>query len=737
MKKATSIYDIREDQVDISKKKWDDPEVRMLWAREVEKFDGAFRYWEPLLERGQKLFDYYNGKILSDEARSEYEDVLDKVVLEPRIMKGPIRALVGQIMRSRKSGQIVVEGGSYNEPVKDSAEVETINLVLKDMERKSDEKYKIRSAIHDSLVSCYPNVILFEKTHPSDHGAANGMKLRHLPWNSCCFGPITAKEPDGSDFDELFYFDFLRKSDLLDQFPEMEKQINAHFESLKNGDSDMLSSITEWDIDVDASTRDRLYDMVSLSFDNSKHSNPLIQTAMHFYPIKRTEDVWYNIFAPDDEEDFIVKPKDWTDERWSKWLDEHKDNYYGPYEKKVITLWYTIFTTSGLVLHNEKHWFQEGGDLPAAFFIPDMINGVPTGPADDMADDTLSNCIAVIEQLDELRKGSGRLFTMREGAIKNVEDLPYEVSKASGFAIVSKDFKGSNDDAFSEKVRIPNTAWKQWADSQKQDMYDNTRINETLQGASAPRQSDVAKQTEIAMALIVNAIYVDNFNRSWENCNNVKLAMIPHFYDQPDVLNIRDDEKQRDKILPINQPMGIGLDGNPESASGVVNDITSKRYRWKMSAVDDSSTAQGQQAQEALAVMNSSAGPLMKADPTGKFFAQFLMAFPNRLLNDAGKAMAEDIKMRVENSGKAEQQEILRKGQTELMKAYADLVRAQKEGKTISITGEHLAQYPNLFGVVQQWEAEIQRQIAAANQAGAGAQQQPEQQQPQEQMAVA
>lgn len=154
------------------------------------------------------------------------------------------------------------------------------------------------------------------------------------------------------------------------------------------------------------------------------------------------------------------------------------------------------------------------------------------------------------------------------------------------------------------------------------------------------------------------------------------------------------------KRVTINQVSEYDMDGNPVS---VVNDVTSKRYKWKLNAVDDSPTAKQMQMEEAMVVINASAGPLISADQSGKFFARFLMAMPNPLLKAAGREMAKDAQMQSEQQSQIEQQKTLQEAQVEMEKAKADVLRAEKQGKSVSITGEQLAQYPNLFNLLQQW----------------------------------
>jgi hypothetical protein len=336
-----------------------------------------------------------------------------------------------------------------------------------------------------------------------------------------------------------------------------------------------------------------------------------------------------------------------------------------------------------------------------------------------MADDAIRNCVAQIEWLDDVRKGHGILALIREGSVKNMDEITEEANKAFGVGIVSKDFPGSIRDAYAEIKRDPSDVWRGYAEGSRQDMYENTRLNETMQGQAAPRQAAIAKETEIAQALTVNAIYIDNINSQWERHQNLKCALIPYVYDQWDVIQIYDEEKQEEVAQEINTPQ-FDSEGNKV---GVINDVTARRYKWRTNPVDDSPTAKARQMEDALMIINGAAGPLLQKDPTGKLFSRFLMAFPNEFLNKAGKGMAEDVAIAQEQQSKSQQMQILQEANVEMIKAQADMVKAQKTGVSVSFTGEQLAQYPNLYKLYLALQQQGQGQVPQ--------QQQPQPQQPQ------
>jgi hypothetical protein len=687
---AKSIYDIDPSKIKIAGKDWDDDTAQLLAAREILLFSKCSDYWQPILERGRKLENYYLGNIFTPEQRAFYEHN-EQIPIELAIMKAPIRALIGQCLKSRKSGQVVTERGATAGAEDNTKELETLNIVLKDIETKTREPYMIREALTGAFVSAYWNVLLFDKCRPSRNSDGARYKMTNLPWSSCVFGPPTARQPDGSDIKELFFYDCRSIADLLDNFPDMETQILEHFNANDRADNKMLSSIDQWEGLLTVEERDTMWSVLEGANNARQGSQGLAKVIMHLYPVKQKQDVWVNLFD-DTGEDFEIRPPDWDDERWNRWIMENQQKYGGPYEQEVITLWMTVFTTSGLVLANEPHFFQENGMLPCSFWLGAMDANKPTGPAVDMATNCLAASVAETSYLDDLRNGSGRLWVVKAGAVESIDNLATEANKPVGVAIVSKDFNAPLNEAIQEKVRTPNTHWKTYAEQHKSLMVENTRINEAMLGGHAPRQSAIAKESEISQALTVNATYIDNLNACWNYHQNLKLKLIPYFYDSQMVIEVSDDDGN-DMMAEVNVPDTYDIEGNVTS---VVNDLTANRYRWRINPVDDSATAKVRSMEDALIFLNGAAGPVLQADPSGTLLAELMSATSNPMLMKAGKKMAELAQQSSQAAATAEQQKSAIEQIAKLAKSKADLIRSMKHGNITSWQAENMNDYPEL-----------------------------------------
>jgi len=694
---SQSIYDIREDKINIDGKDWHDEEVQQLAFKSLYITQRMIDFWTPLIQRGEELFRIHDGKILDDMQRATYEEIEDKVVIEPPITKSPIRALLGQVIKARKSGTITTEEGDLDTPFDNPNEIASVNITLKDLEKKTKEQVKIRDAIHDALITCFPNVLMWQKRRPTGDNPLK-YSLVKLPWNSCVFGPINIREPDFSDINELIYYDLRSMADLIEDFPDSEENLTDHWSNNKVDDK-LICSIMHWDNTQDARDINYLKAIIDAAQTNIRGPGGLVPTFQRLFKIKTKQEVWVNT-APssDDEEnsDHVIIPSTWGEKRKQEWIDTHKQQYEGPVEREIVTLWRTVFTSTGLVLNNEKHWYQDCGKIPATIFVPCMLNGTPSGPMLDMKPEALRNCIAQIEYLDDMRKGGGQILITKEGYLtkQSAENITEEANKSLGVVILSKDSPADIGTAYRIEKREPSKAWREYGEFAKSDMIENTRLNEAMQGESNPRQAAIAKENEIAQALVVSALYIDNFNLQWENHQNLKLSLLPYIYDESMMIVEGYDEEQKSSMQAM---LNIPQYDNAGEKTSVINDITSKKYRWKVSPVDDSPSAKSRMMQDALIIINGAFGPLKQADPSGSFLAKFLLAMDNPILNKAGKLLADDAKVQQEQMSKTEQEKVKQEAAVKMMKAQAEMEKAKKAGVSFAVTGEQLAQYPNLM----------------------------------------
>jgi hypothetical protein len=685
-KKFDSPYDISEDEVKIEGRPWDSDECQVLWMRHMTQCDQMEEFWSGDKQRGKKCFDYEKGNIYSSKQYSYLEKKEDKYPVQPRLMESRIYALMGEILKGRKSGSITVEGGSLDSPSESAVKVSIANLLMKDMEKRFYERRITKDLLHDGLVSCYPVWVWIEKGLPSQGEGV--LKATLLPWDSTAVAPFHFRYPE--DITCVEYSDAVKEAELIDKYPEMKSQILAHRVGANTKDSSLLTSIGEFG-SISSSDRNRLYSNAVSGINTIGLPDSYYMVKTRVFALCRKELIAINFENPDD---FHIRPPEWNDRQWELFMEERrKDGVdYVEDERKVRVLWKTVGTTSGLMLENKKHWYQRNGRMPGAPFWPAMIDGDVSGPGEKMLDKILMAACADTEFLDEVRKGSGSVWLMRSGVVRNIEAFQTEVSRNNGTLFISQDFPGTMEQAISNVQRKPNTSMLEYGMRIRDELDDETRINAAMQGDTKASQAAIAKSMELAQGLMSLAEYVENFNLWWESFQDLKASLISYMYQLPDVIEIMDESTGMPMEVPINQ-QETDITGE---IVGVVNDLSAVEYKFKITPVDDSPSAKEAERQQAMIFLNAVPGPLAQIDPSGELLAHFMSAMPNRILQQVGKRLLAKSQERAQSQQQTAQQMQMMEANERLMKLKNEAEKIKASKANVSLTGEQLAMYPEL-----------------------------------------
>ena len=726
-----SPYEVSEAGVNINGKTiFDDGKTRAVWERSMILWMRKQHYYNSLIRRGKQLYNYYMGKIFTRKQLDTYRNVQDKFPVQPRIMKAPINALIGQIINGKRSGMLTSEGGSYDSPAASAEELELANIAMKKMEQNFNERSMMREMLLDGLVSCYPTWTILEKRPPVD-GVDGKLTASLLPWDSVFPGPIYWRRAE--DIHDIDFLQFMSTADLIENYPWQEDVIKNHATTMRQKDTWLKTSMERWQGTLTALDADRLMFDATSAFDAAKGREGLHKVVTRLYPIRQKEEIAFDSLNP---KNFVIRPGEWEDDRWAeavRVMGENQNTEMQTGEREVNMLQQTVFSTSGIVLDNRKHWFQEQVNneamLPGAMFVPLMANGVPTGAGDDMSEYALKHAVFETEFLNDVRKGSSQLLALRSGMIENISSLPAEIEKGVGVAIVKRDAPINLNDSITNIDRRPNSVMLEYSEKIKRDMEEITRINTSIQGQVNTEQSGIGKQLEIGQGMITQSHYTENANEWWKTWNNVKARAIPYAFTEHDFLSIVDEETGDTVTAEVNVPRR-DMSGEVKS---VANDLSVMDLKWVVMPVDDSPTAKMQEWQQSLIFLNTAAPALLQADPTGKLLARFMMVMPNRFLKDAGRALAQDAEMKQQQMTAAQQEKVRSEAMAELLKAQTEQLKAQKQGTSLSISGEDLVQFPQLAAVLEGmgFFGNQQQQAAPGMQQQAPAQQQaPQPEQP-------
>ena len=695
-----SIRELDETKVNVVGKKLEDhDDVRLLWAKNMQIWRDQRAYWRFFLERGKTCYDFQKGKIFDDATRAEYEDVLDKYCVEPRKMKPAIMTLVGEMIKSKRSGRVTSEGANLDQEAS-AEELQIINFVLKHAEQAWKEQPLMRDCLHDALITCYPVWLWFIRTSISDSNELGAVHPVMLPWDSCVCGPFNFRRVDGSDVTSLSRLEIMSDEELVDYWPDQADVVREHSHTLRDqakGRPTIFDDLKHWDITSSSEQKDMLLFDVMTGIASATGPSAAHRVVDRTYQIITKHTVAVDVFNP---QQYEIRPGTWDEERWHTWLEgkaQQEHTQYVEVERPVKLLWQTVFTDTGLVLDNDLHFFQENGKMPGICCLPSIEDKMPSGPGVDMLDDLLAMAVAETEYLDDLRKGTGTTLVTRDGTISNIEALPTEISKAMGVITLRAEAPPINNCIYEMK-RTANEGYREYGEKKELDLENTTMITRSLQGAVVPQQAGVAKSLEIAQGLMTQSLYVDNYNLFWSGYQNLKLVMLPYSYNRHQVLQIIDEETDQMAQVEVNRPEY----DQAGDVTEVINDLTSHLYKWKMTPVDDSPTAKDFEQKQALIFVNAAAGPLMQADPSGLLLARYMNSARNRMLKDMGKMMLQDVQRRAEQQGKQAQMMSTFDLQERMAKLRIEAERAKNQGKSLSVTGDQLAEFPQLAELLEQ-----------------------------------
>jgi hypothetical protein len=691
-----SVYDAIEQEITIENKQWDDPTVNMLWARHMLICDQMRNYWSSYISRGKKCFDYEKGNIFTEEQKRYMEEIEKKQPVEPRLVEQRIYALIGQILKGRRSGSITTEGGSLNSPSDSSKAVELANIVLKDMEVKFKERRLEKELLHDGLVSSYMVWAWIEKGLPSKGEGVLRAKL--LPWDSVAVAPFNFRKPE--DITCVAFKWHAKEADLIDMYPDMEEQIKRHPQDLRNKDSEQITSVSEFESGISASDRSAVSSIAASSFANASTPSGFYEMWTRVFQVKKKEKIAINLLNP---KDFHVRPPEWDESRWQSFLTIREQKYNVKYTetvRPVIVLWQTVGSTSGLMVENKMHWFQEDGAMPGVPFWATMIDGDLMGPGEKMINNVLKAACAETEFLDEVMKGSGSIWILRNGYIENINSFQQEVSRNNGVLSVKGDFPGTLDQVAMHIQRKPNPATLEYSQKVKYDIEEETRISSAVMGnigREKQDQSGVAKSMEITQGMVAQSEYIENFNNWWEAFQDLKCKLIPYGYTEYDVLDIVDEKSGETIRAEINAPQ-YDITGE---VVGLVNDLSAHVFRFKLQAVDDSPTAKAELQRQAIIFLNSVPGPLATIDPSGELLAHFMMAMPNSILQEAGKRLLAKAQQNAQLQQQNNQTEMMIQANEKMLKLKNEAEKIKNSKVAVSLTGEQLMQFPELARLLQ------------------------------------
>jgi hypothetical protein len=594
-----------------------------LWEKHFTRYVSRAKFWRPRLDIAKQCARAEGRNILTDAQRQKYYDE-DKWPIEPQEMRPIIATLERMIEKAIPGTDVTFEDET---PPPNAASPDIIKTVISWIKHKLKLKKMRNETLHKGLIVGFPQCVWASKIRGAP--VVPGMlplRISLRPWDSVLPEEYYSSET-GEDIRDVIFINPISKKELYQTYPDrvgMHKRHEAQFKS-DPGYRQRFENPGASDTSVDRS--DLIFNMVSEARFNSEFGRYFAIEAV--FPIVKKRKAWVNT----ETLAIIPVPPDWDEARRSKWL-EYNPDFTETDDIDVETLWVTTITSDGFVWENQEHWFQKNGALPAAWYIADTVDNQPMGLGEDLLPYILLKTACKIEGLSQVRKGTGRLTAIAEGAVKNAQHLNRELSKEEGVAIIKKGH--TVNDAIKSFERKPNTTFFDYEDRIGQEMQAVHRISGAVMGDTINRQSQDAKLLQAEMSLTPQSRYVDNFYSFNIQLENLICQLIPLVLNDQQVIQIKDEWGQAQEPVTVNQKQWVGWD---TEAQIIANDLTSATYRVEAVVSDDSLASRENQMRDFMELLAAIGNQLFKLDPL--FLGQTFSLFPNRFAREASKFLMQ------------------------------------------------------------------------------------------------
>lgn len=684
---------IQETDVTLEDEKYDSDRTRKLWAKCQLLFSRLCDMNAPLIETGRQCMNYAHGEVFDPYTRSMYEIIQEKICIEPPVLKQRMLQAVGQLKQSRRKGKVVSEGKGGAD------EIYSANALLKFIEKEAQENVLLDQMLFNGCLTGYPQVMLVGQAETGYGDPLGGMYLDLLEWDSVVMNKM--RKADGSDLTDLAYITRKTMRELIDDNPDREDWIEQHFNSFSKsyagyGVGDFLR-----DANLDINEMRKLNEEVLKGARGASGDGRIVCVERLSIQKVNTEVAVKYDFQGESTIDVQILPDDWTKNRRTQWLNEHPD--YRTVKRDVKMLWLNRFTTCGLMLRNEPHFFQEHDNrgnpvFNAVVFVPQIIDGKPTGPGPDDRLLALMKAVAETEFMHDIRCGTGDLFVYKTGSVVNADQLGTELSTGNGIIAIDGDEPGPVTDKVDILKRTPNTAYGEYSNRVDGMLDSADMLSPAARGQAVPaRTSSKSREMDIAMTLVGYSMVSANMNSSIERLKNLECRMIPYCFTDEQEIQVYDDDRGLEMKAVMNQ---MQFDEETGEAKVVANDLSSVAWRWRLVEGDDSPTAKQAELNEMLIFWNTAAPTLINADESLMTLASVLMSMNNRTATEIGRVIAEKAQVNAEAMSQQQLMETMADAQAKSAKAQADLTKAKRAGFSFSITPDDLANIPNLYKVL-------------------------------------
>ncbi len=581
---------------------------RAVVAKALLTWDGDAAFWAGELAKGKGNYDSLVGNIFSEGEKTEYARQ-DKLLLSIPELVPKINALEGMQIAGRREGIIVPVGGE------DAPDTEIIGHLVKSIQRKNNLDLELTAAFTDGIVTGYPSWIFFDRV-PGDE-MNKELEVYHEPWDSVLPDPKFMRR-EYSDAERLTRVKLMSLDQLKNKYVERRKAIDGHIKGkfTVNPFTDQFS--------LTAAERDLLFNQINSSSEQLARSGLVyVIERMFFVYIPTT--VWVSKYTNQVE----ILPENWSEPEVNRWIQFHPD--YERVQKEMKILWVTTVTSTGLLLENRRHWFQEG-EFPAEVYIPRLWNNKVYGVVEFLKGSLKGRNVTKIEHLHSLRMSNDDLMIVTEGALVNPADAAKEKGRTGGILVRKR---GSS----SEDITFPLNHREQlgWADMSETFLADIDRLSVDRNfegGVQSSQESGKAIQQRISQTQVKYSPYLSTFNLTNLRTTRKILLMVPYTYTEPQMLAYMDPKSNQPRQVMLNEETEYSWVG--EGVARVRNNLSGCRFDYVEAEGDNSITAK----EHELAVFNDIMERVARF-PQIEFWPALLTSVPNRMAQDFGRKLQQ------------------------------------------------------------------------------------------------
>jgi hypothetical protein len=615
--------DIREQDYVLGQMSYEQEQA--IAAKNLLLHESDSRFWQPRLTRGKDLFGNVIGdKIFTDPEKAEYARQ-DKMLLTIPELVPKMNALEGMQIAGRRPGVIIAEGAE------DAPDTEVANRILMNIQSANQLQAEMTGAFINAMITSYPTFIFFDR--PTDWTKKKTLELYHEAWDAVLPDP-TFRMVDLSDADRLTRVKALGLERCIENYPEREKVIRERVQAGRFNSDNFVGGNA-----FTADQRRTLFTQLTNAYDVFARTGLI-------YIIERQHFVYKNAtvyIAPGNEAPELL-PFEWSEEEVARWRQVNPT--FTPVQRKVRILWVTTCTSTGVLLENKAHWYQEN-EFAAEMFVPKMLDNMPYGIVEFLAGSVKMKNASRIEHLHSLRSVNDQVMKLKEGAVKNAQDLEAESGRVGGKIIIDKDHE--MDDVQYMVTKRENMGWADLSQA-AQDDIDRLFMDRNIEGGvQSSQESGKVVGMRIQQNQMKQQPYLSAYNLFDLRVHRKALRMLPYVLTEPQIMRYIDEKNQPGEV-ELNQP--VDFDWITGAVTRVKNNLAGAKYDYRATHGDDSETGKQFELQQFSEVLQN---VLPSVPPEDWPF--LLSSIPNRLAQEFGRK----IQARMEAEANAPKTEPMKK----------------------------------------------------------------------------